>query len=102
MKKSTKLISLLLAVVMVFSASFVSVSASAIPSAAQGSIEQLIQNKNLAELVGWLLTNLNEAKGNITGTVLRLVYEFAGDNIGGQGKDTFNMTDEQLAKTLFF
>ena len=99
MKKSTKFISLILAVVMVFSASSFSALA-AIPTAAQGSIETLIQNKNLAELVGWLITNLNDAKGNITGTVLRLVYEFAGDNIGGQGKDTFHMSDEQLAKTL--
>ena len=99
MKKSTKLISLILAVVMVFSASSFSALA-AIPTAAQGSIETLIQNKNLAELVGWLITNLNDAKGNITGTVLRLVYEFAGDNIGGTGKDTFHMSDEQLAKTL--
>ena len=100
MKKSTKLISLILAVVMVFSASCVSVAAAAIPTAAQGSIETLNQNKNLAELVGWLITNLNGAKTNITGTVLKLVYNFAGDNIGGEGKDTFNMSDEQLAKTL--
>ena len=100
MKKSTKLISLILAVVMVFSASCVSAAAAAIPAAAQNSIETLIQNKNLAELVGWLITNLNGAKTNITGTVLRLVYNFAGDKIGGEGKDTFNMTDEQLAKTL--
>ena len=100
MKKSTKIISLILAVVMVFSASCFSAAASAIPSAAQNSVEQLVQNKNLAELVGWLLTKLNDAKGNITGTVLRLVYLFAGDNIGGEGKDTFNMSDEQLAKTL--
>ena len=99
MKKSTKLISLILAVVMVFSASSFSALA-AIPTAAQGSIETLIQNNNLAELVGWLITNLNDAKGNITGTVLRLVYEFAGDKIGGEGKDTFHMSDEQLAKTL--
>ena len=99
MKKSTKLISLILAVVMVFSASSFSALA-AIPTAAQGSIETLIQNRNLAELVGWLVTNLNDAKTNITGTVLRLVYEFAGNNIGGEGKDTFHMSDEQLAKTL--
>ena len=100
MKKSTKLISLILAVVMVFSASCISVAASAIPSAAQGSIEQLVQNKNLAEIVGWLITNLNAAKANITGTVLRLVYLFAGDNIGGKDKNTYDMSDEQLAKTL--
>ena len=100
MKKSTKIISLILAVVMVFSASCISAAASAIPAAAQDSIENLIQNKNLAELVGWLITNLNDAKGNITGTVLRLVYEFVGDKIGGEGKDTFSMTDEQLATTL--
>ena len=99
MKKSTKLISLILAVVMVFSASSFSALA-AIPSAAQGSVDQLVQNKNLAELVGWLITNLNGAKGNITGTVLKLVYMFAGDNIGGEGKDTKKMSDEQLAKTL--
>jgi len=99
MKKSTKLISLILAVVMVFSASSFSALA-AIPSAAQNSVEQLVQNKNLADLVGWLITSLNGAKTNITGTVLKLVYTFAGDNIGGEGKDIASMDGNALAKLL--
>ena len=99
MKKSTKLISLILAIVMVFSASSFSALA-AIPSAAQNSVEQLVQNKNLADLVGWLITNLNGAKTNITGTVLKLVYTFAGDNIGGEGKDIASMDANALAKLL--
>ena len=99
MKKPSKIISLILAAVMIFSASSVSVLA-AIPTAAQGSVETLIQNKNLAELTGWFITSLNSAKTNVTGTALRLLYEFAGDSIGGKGRDTFSMSDEQLAKTL--
>ena len=99
MKKSTKLISLILAIVMVFSASSFSALA-AIPSAAQNSVEQLVQNKNLADLVDWLITNLNGAKTNITGTVLKLVYTFAGDNIGGEGKDIASMDGNALAKLL--
>ena len=100
MKKSTKLISLILAVVMVFSASCISVAASAIPAAAQGSVETLMKNENLAQLVTWIINNLNGAKDNITGTVLRLVYLFAGDKIGGAGKDVYSMKDEALAKLL--
>lgn len=101
MKKSTKLISLILAVVMVFSATCISAGASAIPSAAQGSIETLVQNKNLAEIVGWLITNLNAAKGNITGTVLKLVYLFAGKNLDvSEETDVTKLSDEQLAKIL--
>ncbi|MBQ6065314.1 MAG: hypothetical protein IJK89_00700 [Clostridia bacterium] len=78
MKKSTKLISLILAVVMVFSASCISVAASAIPAKAQDSVETLLKtgNENLAPVITWLLTNLNGAKNDILATVLKLVYMF--------------------------
>ena len=111
MKKSTKLISLILAVVMVFSASCISVAASAIPSAAQNSVEQLVKNENLAQLVTWLIKNLNDAKGNITGTVLKLVYMFLPkDSDNDMMKsltdriakipDVTNASEEQLANVL--
>ena len=103
MKKVTKLISLILAAVMLFSASCISVAAAAIPDAAKNSVEQLIQNKNLAELVGWLLTNLNKAKANVTGTLIKVLLLMLTDEslqaeIGG--RDVTAMSDEQLANIL--
>lgn len=101
MKTSKKILSLILAVVMIFSTMSVMAFA-AIPSGVK-TIDALVENKNLASLVDWLLSNLNGAKKNVTGTVLRLVFNFIDNDdlnavIGGE--DVTKLSDEKAAKIL--
>ncbi|MBR3954563.1 MAG: hypothetical protein IKJ63_03715 [Clostridia bacterium] len=90
MKKSKKLLSILLAVVMVFSVVAVPVSA-AVPSNVQ-TLESLIQPSNLAGLVDWLLTSLNNRKEKYADSVLNFVCTFVEDIKAEvpEGKDVFN------------
>lgn len=101
MKTSKKIISLILAVVMIFSATCLSTVA-AIPASAN-TVEKLIANDNLASLVDWLLANINGAKTNITGTILRLVFKFVdNDDLNAiiAGRDVTKLTDAEAAKIL--
>ena len=77
MKKSKKLLSILLAVVMVFSVVAVPVSA-AVPSNVT-TLDALIQPSNLAGLVDWLLSSLNSRKTNYADSVLNFVCSFVED-----------------------
>ncbi len=90
MKKSKKLLSILLAVVMVFSVVAVPVSA-AVPSNVT-TLEQLVQSSNLAGLVDWLLASLNGRKEKYADTVLNFVCGFVEDIAAEvpEGTDVFN------------
>lgn|GEM_PF-1323785 len=90
MKKSKKLLSILLAVVMVFSVVAVPVSA-AVPSNVQ-TLESLVQPSNLAGLIDWLLTSLNNRKTYYADSVLNFVCAFVEDIKAEvpEGTDVFN------------
>ncbi len=102
MKKSTKFISLLLAVIMVFSV--IPMTAFASPIKNSSTVNDLIKNDSLANIVEYLLTKINDRKTAITGTVLRLVFSFLTDNEDLQkeigGKDVFALKDAEAAKAL--
>lgn len=72
MKKSTKFISLLLSLLMVFSSVPLMASANAVPKEIN-SLDEIIETENLADLVDWLVTNVNIRKDKIIGTILRYV-----------------------------
>ncbi len=102
MKKSNKVIALILAMMLAFSSLPLIASASAIKDEVK-TVESLIQPESLADLVNWLLASINNRKEEITGTVLRLVFMFMDDEslkakIGET--DLMTATDEQLAKIL--
>lgn len=102
MKKSNKVIALILAMMLAFSSLPLIASASAIKDEVK-TVESLIQPESLADLVNWLLASINNRKEEITGTVLRLVFMFMNDEslkakIGET--DLMTATDEQLAKIL--
>ncbi|MBR6780976.1 MAG: hypothetical protein IKM24_08195 [Clostridia bacterium] len=71
MKKSKKLLSVLLAVIMVFSAVAVPASA-AIPNTVK-SFDDLLKADELSSLVNWLLNALNNRKDKYIDTVLNFV-----------------------------
>ena len=102
MKTSKKLISILLAVMMVIG--MVSTAfAGTIKDNANGKIDTLISQNSIAEIAEDLITDINNSKQNITGTVLRLVFLFVDDEtlaakIGD--KDVTKLTDEELATIL--
>jgi len=102
MKKSTKIISLILSIVMAFSFIPVIASAGVVPTSVT-TVEKLISNDNLSTMVDWLLKNLASSKENITGTVLRLAFTFVKDEglqaiIGD--KDPVKLSDAENAKIL--
>lgn len=99
MKKSTKFLSVILALVMMFSMAMPSFAA--IPSKAT-SVNTLLTSENLGSIVGWFLNNLNARKDKFVPTVLTLVDRYV-DKIAayipaGQTVDT--LSDEQKAKVL--
>lgn len=102
MKKTNKIIALVLAMVLAFSSVPLIASASAIDDEVD-TVEELIQGENLGNLVEWLLKNLNNRKEEVVGSVLRLVFMLVEDEslqakIGSTNLMT--ATDEQLADIL--
>ena len=102
MKKTNKIIALVLAMILAFSSVPLMASAAAIKDDVN-TVEKLINGDNLGSLVEWLLKNLNNRKEEVVGTVLRLVFMFVEDEslqakIGDT--DLMKATDEQLAKIL--
>lgn len=112
MKKSKKLLSILLAVVMVFSVVAVPVSA-AVPANVT-TLDALIQPTNLAGLVDWLLGSLNSRKTNYADSVLNFVCSFvedinaevpegtnlfASNNTAAKATYIMNYLDKMLAET---
>lgn len=102
MKKTTKLLSVVLALVMMLST--VSVAfAGTLKTDTYNTVEKLISNDSLADIVGQLLTDLNGSKKNVTGTVLRFVFMFIDNDdlakhIGTT--DVSKASEEALAKIL--
>ena len=102
MKKTNKIIAVILAMVLAFSSVPLMASAAAIKDDVN-TVEKLIQGDSLGNLVEWLLKNLNNRKEEVVGTVLRLVFMFVEDEslqakIGST--DLMKATDEQLADIL--
>ncbi len=93
MKKSKKLLSVLLAVIMVFSAVAVPASA-AIPNTVD-TFDKLVQPAGLAGLVEWLLTSLNNRKDAYMDTVLNFVCTYVEDINAyvPEGTDLFDSKD---------
>lgn len=102
MKKTNKIIALVLAMILAFSSLPLMASASAIKDDVK-TVEDLIQGKNLGNLVEWLLKNINNRKEEILGTVLRLVFMLVEDE-ALQAKvgttDLMAADDEALSKIL--
>lgn len=102
MKKTNKIIALILAMVLAFSSVPLMASASAIKDDVD-TVEKLIQGENLGNLVEWLLKNINNRKEEILGSVLSLVFMFVEDE-ALQAKvgetDVLAADDEALAKIL--
>ncbi|GEM_PF-1377616 len=73
MKKSTKFISLILAIVMVFSTLSIAASAAAINSK-YNTVEKLIQMDSINDLLNYLVTNINNQKDILITPVLRIVF----------------------------
>lgn len=102
MKKTNKVISVMLAMLLALSALPVFASASAVKDDVK-TVEQLIQPDSLGHTVEWLLQNVNNRKEEIIGTVLRLVFMFVEDEalqakVGST--ELMKATDEELAKIL--
>ncbi len=102
MKKTNKIIALILAMVLAFSSVPLMASAAAIKDDVN-TVEKLIQGESLGNLVEWLLKNVNNRKEEILGTVLSLVFMFVEDE-ALQAKvgttDVLKADDEALAKIL--
>ena len=99
MKKTNKIIAVILAMVLSLSSLSLVASASAIKDDVK-TAEALIQGDNLGNLVEWLLKNINNRKEEVVGTVLRIVFmnvedESLRSTIGTT--DLINATDAQLA-----
>ena len=102
MKKTNKIIAVILAMVLAFSSVPLMASAAAVKDDVD-TVEKLIQGENLGSLVEWLLKNINNRKEEILGTVLTLVFMLVEDE-ALQAKvgttDLLNADDEALAKIL--
>lgn len=102
MKKTNKVISIILAVMLAFSSLTVIASASAIGDEVK-TVDALIQSDNLGNTVEWLVKAINDRKEQITGTVLELVLMFVDDDTLTQkigDTDLTKASDEELAKIL--
>ena len=102
MKKSTKLISVILSLALILSMVPMAF-AGTLKTETYNTVEKLIQNDSLANILESLVTDINSAKGNVTGTVLRLVYMFMNNDeinalIGD--RDVAEMSDNDVAKVL--
>lgn len=102
MKKTNKIIAVILAMVLAFSSVPLMASAAAIKDDVD-TVEKLIQGESLGNLVEWLLKNINNRKEEILGSVLSLVFLLVEDE-ALQAKvgetDVTKADDEALAKIL--
>ncbi len=102
MKKTNKIIAVILAMVLAFSSVPLMASAAAIKDDVD-TVEKLIQGESVGNLAEWLLKNLNNRKEEILGSVLSLVFMFVEDEdlskVIGE-TDLTKATDEELATIL--
>ena len=100
MKFTKKLISVILAVVMIFGTASV---AFASPIKNHSTLDTLITQDSIADIAEDMLKNINLRKYDITGTVLRLAFLFIkNDDLAGfiNGRDVTKLSDEDNAKIL--
>ena len=100
MKTSKKIISVILAVIMVIGTAS---TAFAGTLAKYSTVDAIISKENIANIAGDLISDINGRKTAIIGTVLRLVFLFANDKtlqeqIGKQ--NIVELSDEKLATIL--
>lgn len=100
MKTSKKIISVILAVIMVIGTASTAF-AGAIDTTK--SVDKLIEQENIANVAEYLLKSINNRKDDITGTVLRLAFLFLKNedlNAFIAGRDVTQLPDEQNAEIL--
>ena len=100
MKTSKKIISVILAVIMVIGTASTAF-AGAIDTTK--SVDKLIEQENIANVAEYLLKSINNRKDDITGTVLRLAFLFLKNedlNAFIAGRDVTELSDEQNAEIL--
>lgn len=100
MKTSKKIISVILAIIMVIGTASTAF-AGAIDTTK--SVDKLIEQENIANVAEYLLKNINNRKDDITGTVLRLAFLFLkNDDLNAfiAGRDVTQLSDEQNAEIL--
>lgn len=100
MKTSKKIISVILAVIMVIGTASTAF-AGAIDTTK--SVDKLIEQENIANVAEYLLKSINNRKDDITGTVLRLAFLFLKNedlNTFIAGRDVTELSDEQNAEIL--
>ncbi len=100
MKTSKKIISVILAVIMVIGTASTAF-AGAIDTTK--SVDKLIEQENIANVAEYLLKSINNRKDDITGTVLRLAFLFLKNedlNAFIAGRDVTQLSDEQNAEIL--
>lgn len=100
MKTSKKIISVILAVIMVIGTASTAF-AGAIDTTK--SVDKLIEQENIANVAEYLLKSINIRKDDITGTVLRLAFLFLKNedlNTFIAGRDVTELSDEQNAEIL--
>ncbi|MBQ7639114.1 MAG: dockerin type I repeat-containing protein [Clostridia bacterium] len=103
MKKSTKFISVILALVMIVSVIPLSASGSAINTSTYNTVEKLISNNGLYSVVDYLVNKLNGVNNDAIGSVLKLVYMFMNNDdvnalIGD--RDITALSNNDAAKVL--
>lgn len=99
MKTSKKIISVILAVIMVIGSA--STAFAAIDTSK--SVDSLIEQENIATVAEYLLKNINSRKNEVTGTVLRLAFLFIKNtdlDTFIAGRDVTTLSDEQNAEIL--
>ena len=91
MKKYTKIISIVLSVLMVFSVIPFNTTAAAIDETKITSIDSFIETDNIIALVEYLIKNLNAQKENTTGTLLKLLFLSLGNSeLTDKAEDAFD------------
>lgn len=99
MKKSTKILSVLLALIMMFSMAMPSFAA---VKSDTTTVAGLVSTESICTLVNWLLTNLNARKDKFVPTVLTFVDRYV-DDIAAyipNEKTVDTMSDEEKAKCV--
>ncbi|MBQ7688806.1 MAG: hypothetical protein IJT27_06275 [Clostridia bacterium] len=102
MKLSKKIISLVLSAVMVFSMASAAL-AGTLKTDTYNTVEKLIQTDSLGVILESLIKDINDAKTQISGTVLRLLFTFLrfpdlSEIIAGKNVST--LTDDEAASIL--
>ncbi len=102
MKKTTKIISMILALVMMLSVVPMTASAKAIPDSVN-TVEKLIQLDNLTNLLEYLVKKINANKDDLIPTALRIVYlAMNNEKINGYigTKEVSKLTGPEASKVL--